>query len=196
MYTMGLLDPRIRPFVFMVRQWAREFDVTSHHRRATITNFQLSYMCLAFLQRLKEPLIPTFNDVMHQIDEDEPRRTDKPTEGAFILNSYRLQFKTKNTSTVLELFKQFLEYYETYDMSTYMVTLRTTENVRKPDHSALYIENIFDPKTPWGANVSDSECDTMRIMIRETLYELEQCTMTKSDPNQNWGLLEILSKLK
>lgn len=196
MYTMGLLDPRIRPFIFMVRRWAKEFDVTCYNRRETLTNFQLTYMCLAFLQQLKEPLIPTFDEVMRQISENESRSPDIIKKETFILKFDRLKFKTRNESTVLELFKQFLEYYEAYDMSKYMITLRTAENIPKTDLSPLYLENIFDPKNSWGGNVSDAECCTMKIMIRETLDELEQCTMTKSDSTQNWGLLEIISKLK
>lgn len=196
MYTMGLLDPRIRPFIFMVRRWAKEFDVTCYNRRETLTNFQLTYMCLAFLQQLKEPLTPTFDEVMRQISESESKSSDIITKEMFILKFDRLKFKTKNESTVLELFKQFLEYYEAYDMSKYMITLRTAENIPKTDPSPLHLENIFDPKNSWGGNVSDAECSTMKIMIRETLDELEQCTMTKSDSTQNWGLLEIISKLK
>lgn len=196
MYAMGLLDPRIRPFIFMARRWAKEFEVTSYNRRETFTNFQLTYMCLAFLQQLNEPLIPTFSEVMRQIGDNESKSEDVIAKETFIFHFDRFQFKTKNTSTVLELFKQFLEYYETYDMSTYMITLRTAEKIPKPDPSPLYLENLFDSNTPWGGNVSDAECSTMKIMIRETLQELEQCAMKPSNSNQDWGLLEIISKLK
>lgn len=194
MYAMGSLDRRIRPFIFLVRNWAKEFDLTSHRRREAITNFQLTHMCLAFLQQLKEPLIPTFNEVMRQMEKKGSTSVDIITKETFILNIEQIQFKTKNTSTVLELFKEFLEYYAAYDMSKYMITLRTAEKIPKPDPSPLYLEHIFEPNKSCSENVTNAECSTMKIMIQETLDELDQCAMTKSD--QNWGLLEILSNLK
>lgn len=210
MYAMGLLDPRIRPFIFMVRAWAREFEVSRFNIRETFTNFQLTYMCLTFLQQLKEPLIPTFNDVIHQISESESKSVDDIIKETFIFNFYRFRFRTKNSSTILELFKQFLEYYEAYDMSAYMITLRTidkvpkpdplplttTENAPQPEAQPLYLENVFQPEKPWGGNVSDAECSTMKIMIRKTLQDLEQYAVKPTDVSQDWGLLEIISKLK
>lgn len=196
MYAMGLLDPRIRPFIFMVRRWAKEFEVTTYNRRETFTNFQLTYMCMGFLQQLKEPLIPIFSEVMRQVCDSESKSEDVIAKETFIFNFDRFQFKTKNTSTVLELFHEFLNYYAAYDFSTYMITLRTAQLLPKPDPSPVYLENLFDPKNPWGGNVSDAECSTMKIMIQETLQELKQCAMKPVDKNQDWGLLEIISKLK
>lgn len=192
MYAMGLIDARVRPFVFMVRRWAKEFEVTRYTSRDNFTNFQLSYMCLSFLQQLKEPVIPTFEEVMRQIGNSEAKSIEK---GAFI-NFDQFQYKSKNTDTVLELFQQFLEYYESYDFSTLMVTVRTLDRLPKPEPSPLYLENVFDMNNPWGGNVSDAETSTFKIMIRQTLQELEQCATKPTGDNEDWGLLEIISKLK
>lgn len=192
MYAMGLLDARVRPFVFMVRRWAKEFEVTRYTSRDNFTNFQLSYMCLSFLQQLKQPVIPTFEEVMRQIGNNEAKSIDK---GPFI-NFDHFQYKSKNTDTVLELFQQFLEHFESYDFSTHMVSVRTLEKLPKPEPSPLYLENVFDMNNPWGGNVSDAETSTFKIMIRQTLQELEQCATKPSGDNEDWGLLEIISKLK
>lgn len=196
MYAMGLLDPRIRPFIFMVRRWAKEFEITRYNARENFTNFQLSYMCLAFLQQLKEPLCPTFEEVLHQIGKNESKSVENIVKESFIFSFDRFQFKTKNTSTVLELFTQFLEYYEVFDFEKNQVTVRATGNIPKPEPSPLYLENVFDTTHFWGGNVSDAECSTLKIMIRETLQELEQCSSKPTDKDKDWGLLEIISKLK
>lgn len=195
MYSLGLLDPRIRPFIFMVRRWAKEFELTRHNGRANITNFQLSYMCLCFLQQLKEPLVPTFGEVMHQMCTNESKDDSNIVKSAFIFDSDKFQFKTKNTNTVLELFIQFLEYYEAFDFKKHMVTIRTVDKISKTEISPLMLENVYDTTTSWGGNVSESECATMKIMMREAIHEMEQCS-TKPTINQDWGLLEIMSKIK
>lgn len=196
MYAMGMLDARVRPFIFMVRRWAKEFDVTQYNARENFTNFQLSYMCLSFLQQLKEPVIPTFEEIMRQIGNNESKNVGNIVKEAFIFSFDRFQFKTKNQDTVLELFKQFLLYFESFDFAKYMVTVRSTEMRPKPDPSPLHLENVFDSNNPWGGNVSDAETSTLKIMIRESLQELEQCSTKPSEKDQNWGLLEIISKLK
>lgn len=209
MYAMGLMDSRIRPFIFMVRRWYKEFEIERYIGRDNFTNFQLTYMCLNFLQQLNEPMIPTFDDVMRQIGRNDANISKK----AFMFNFDHFQFETKNTSTVLELFTQFLEYFESFDFDKYMVTVRTIEKIPKPElkpapvqeegqsqkqrpQLALYMENIFDSSNPWGGNVSDPECCTLKIMSQKTLKALEQCSTKPSDKGQDWGLLEVISKLK
>lgn len=180
----------------MVRRWAHEFEVTRHNGRENFTNFQLSYMCVSFLQQLKEPLIPTFEEVLRQTGGKEPKNDRGLCSELFMFNFDRLQFSSKNTSSVSELFIQFLEYYEAYDLSTYMVTVRTTDKIVKPNPSPLYLENIFDPSNPPNSNVSQAECSSLKIIIRHTLQELEQCSTEPTDKSQVWGLLELISKIK
>lgn len=197
MYTMGMLDRRIRPFIFMVRRWAKEFEITRYTARDNFTNFQLSYMCLTFLQQLKQPLVPTLEDMLRQMDRSKPKEPKSPEQRpVFMFDCDRFQFETKNTDTVLELFTQFLDYYESFDFSKYMLTLRSIELRQKPDPSPLYLENVFDSTHPWGGNVSDAETSTLKIMIRQTQQELEQCSTKPNDKNEDWGLLEIISKIK
>lgn len=196
MYTMGMLDRRIRPFIFMVRRWAKEFEVTRYQARDNFTNFQLSYMCLSFLQQLKQPVIPTLDNIMRQMDCTKSKEAANIQSNIFMFDCDRFQFETKNSDTVLELFKQFLDYYEAFDFSKYMISLRSIEQQLKPDPSPLYLENVFNSTQPWGGNVSDAETSTLKIMIRQTQQELEQCSTRPVDRNQDWGLLEIISKIK
>lgn len=195
MYAMGLLDPRIRPFVFMVRQWMKGFEVARYRSRESFTNFQLSYMCFGFLQQLNQPLVPTFDEVMHQIHKNDSRSVSNIINSEFIFDFDKFQFETKNTSNILELFTQFLEYYELFDFTKHMVTIRTMEKIPKPGIAPLFLENVFDTTNPWGGNVSEPECCTMKILSRETLDKLKNVS-TKPSGNDDWGLLKIMSKLK
>lgn len=194
MYLMGIMDTRIRPFVFLVRRWAYEFKITQYGSRDTFTNFQLSYMALSFLQNVREPVLPTATEIckQHKIDSNGAIARHG---NSFLFDINQITFKTKNTSTIFELFLQFLEFYDSYDLGGNMITLRTTEKIPKNDPSPLYLENIFDPAFSWGGNVSEAEVNTFKIMTRETLQELTQC-FEKNKKNEKWGLLELFSHLE
>ncbi|XP_031637339.1 poly(A) RNA polymerase, mitochondrial-like isoform X2 [Contarinia nasturtii] len=214
MFAMGLMDQRIRPLVYMVRQWYKNFEMDRYIGRENFTNFQLSYMCLSFLQQLKEPLIPTYDEMMNQITAHESDNVvanilKKP----FIFNFDHFHFETKNTSTVLELFIQFLVFVETFDFSKHMVTLRTTAKIMKPEPEpaseqqenqpqtpkkimplTCYMDNIFNSENAWGGNISDPEVSTIKIMSKKTLTILEECTAKSS--GKDWGILQIIKTLK
>lgn len=134
---------------------------------------------------------------MRQMDRSkskEPKNSEH--RQIFMFDCDRFQFETKNSDTVLELFTQFLDYYEAFDFSKYMISMRSIEMRQKPDPSPLCLENVFDSTHPCGGNVSDAETSTLKIMIRQTQQELEQCSTKPNDQNQDWGLLEIISKIK
>lgn len=197
MYLMGLMDARIRPFVFLVRRWAHEFKITQSGARDKFTNFQLTYMALSFLQHVKEPILPTATEIcqQHQIDSNnEAERYANP----FLFDINQIKFKTNNTSSIYELFLQFLEFYQSYDLSRNMITVRTTEIMPKtdPEPTALYLENIFDPKASWGVNVTDAECNSFKTMAKETLVNLKSKCFEKTTKNDKWGLLELCSHLE
>ncbi|XP_031617119.1 poly(A) RNA polymerase, mitochondrial-like [Contarinia nasturtii] len=196
-YTMGLMDPRISPFIFLVRWWAREFQVTRKYRD-NFTNFQLTYMCLSFLKQLKDPLIPTFDDLLQQLGIDESESINNLNKSFIGFDCDRIDFKTENTSTVLELFIQFLEYFESFDFDTQTITLRTTGIIPKPETVSVFLENVLNPSSTnsFAEGVSRRERDAMQIVMRDTLEELQQCNTKPTGTQQNWGLLEILRQLK
>lgn len=185
MYVYGVLDPRVRPLIFLIRAWAKEFGITKFYPKDTFTNFHLSYMALCFLLRCKEPVLPTLEEMHPQRSGDSP----------FLFDMNRITFKTTNTDSILELFKEFLEYYATFDMKNNLITVRTRDACPRDEPTPLHLENVFDPPNPWGINVGTNECKTMQIMIRETLAELDQYKTSRVD-DERWGLLELLTQVE
>lgn len=197
MYTLGVLDARVRPFVFLARRWAKEFKLTRHGPGESLTNFQISYMALSFLANLKEPVIPTFIDLIEMLNvRIETEKSIDYSNKAFLFDLSQIRFQSKNTSTIFQLFYQFLEYYESYDFTKYMVTLETTELIQKPEARPLHLENMFRKEGVWGDNVSQFEINTMKVMIREALDELNLIDLEPGGADGDWGLLGILSHLK
>lgn len=193
MYIFANLDKRVQPFIFTVRRWAKEFKITKSNFGDNFTNFQFTYMALYFLQNLDEPILPVFDDL---IEKSQSKDANKSVKSTFLHGLYEMPFQSKNKSSLTELFIQFLEFYESFDFSNRMISLKTRKVQSKTDPSPLVLENVFVPNASWGHNVSEYECNTLKIMIRETFSELEDCNTQPIDKNQRWGLLELFSNIK
>lgn len=178
-----MIDPRVQPLVFLVRRWAREFEITNSKTHDTFTNFHLTFMTLSFLQQLKEPILPTLLD-------NVPFENSK-----FVFDRERIAFATTNTSTLLELFEQFLEYFKAFDAVKYKISLLRRELSPKDGIAAVVLENVFNPSEAWGGNIGSSEYASMQIMASETLSELGLYQKTRVD-NERWGILQLLTHLK
>lgn len=197
MYVMGLMDARVRPFISLVRRWAYEFKVTQSGSRDKFTNFQLTYMALCFLQHVKDPVLPTAAEIFnqHQINSNNAVERYAST---FLFDINQIKFKTNNTSSIFELFIQFLEFYQAFDIGGNIITIGTTDIIQKtdPESSPLLLENIFDSASSWGGNVSEGECNTFKLLAKETLLELTNKDFSKTRKNEKWGLLELCSHLE
>lgn len=192
-----MLDSRVRPFVFLVRRWAKEFKLTRHGPGDSMTNFQISYMALSFLQNVAEPVIPTFNDMIHILESYGTDKFDDFSNKSFIFDLNKIRYHSKNTSTIFELFRQFLEYYQDFDFDQYMITLREVGKFPKNDiGKALYLENMFRPAAVWGDNVSRFEIDTFKIMVREAIDEVDHINLEPQENDDEWGILGLLTHLK
>lgn len=196
MYAFGMLDSRVRPFVFLVRRWAKEFKLTRHGPGDSMTNFQISYMALSFLQNVAEPVIPTFTDMIHILESYGTEKFDDFSNKSFIFDLNKIRFQSKNTSTIFELFRQFLVYYQDFDFDQYMITLRQAGKFPKKDGSPLYLENVFRPTAAWGDNVSRFEIDTFKIMVREAIDEVDHIILEPQENDDEWGILGLLTHLQ
>lgn len=66
LYMMGELDHRVRPLVFAVRSWAKAAGVTNSSPGKWISNFSLTLLVLAFLQKpfRSPPILPCLNTLV------------------------------------------------------------------------------------------------------------------------------------
>lgn len=63
LYLMGSLDDRVRPLIFTIRKWAFAVGLTNSSPGRWITNFSLTLLVLAFLQKPlhSAPILPSLN---------------------------------------------------------------------------------------------------------------------------------------
>ena len=63
LWLWGEADPRCRPLVFAVRQWARKCDITNSSPGRWISNFSLTLLVIAFLQQVHHPVLPSLESL-------------------------------------------------------------------------------------------------------------------------------------
>lgn len=63
LYLMRSIDKRVQPLIFTIRKWAQAVGVTNSSPGRWISNFSLTLLVLAFLQKpLTTPsVLPTMN---------------------------------------------------------------------------------------------------------------------------------------
>lgn len=66
LYLMGSLDNRVWPLIFTIKKWAYEVGLTNSSPGRWITNFSLTLLVLAFLQKplYSPPILPSLNELI------------------------------------------------------------------------------------------------------------------------------------
>lgn len=67
LYIFGSIDSRVRPLIFTVRKWAHDIGLTNSAPGRWITNFSLTLLVLAFLQKPQmsySAILPSINTLV------------------------------------------------------------------------------------------------------------------------------------
>lgn len=177
LHTFGELDERVRPLVFYIRAWAKEFDIIQSFPSLGISNFMLTCLVVFFLQRLPQPILPPSEAfVTHRLTNDDFQ---------FITDVSTLKFKSENTSTLAELVVEFFEYYRTFNYTNEAASITTGTIKANISQDSMFVYNPLDPGLNVCRNVSDFERNQF----------IEKCAVSHkaltSDQIDAVGLLEM-----
>lgn len=195
-HIFGELDERVRPLVFVVRRWAQEIQLSSKTRTHAITNFQLTCLVLSFLQQLPEPILPTVPELVSKARKSDVRQSEDNRSYTFLRDINAIQFQTQNTSSLEELFIQFLEFYGSFDYTKYLVSLTSKKPIRKIEPTALQIANPFEMEQNWSRNVTSEESTALKMHAQDSFADLMDMDATATKNKDRWGLLSIFPNLK
>lgn len=194
-YLFGEIDDRVRPLTFCVRKWASSTGITNPTPGRWISNFSLTCLVLFFLQQLKKPILPPVKTLMKSARTEDIRIADNDVNCTFLRDLNELKFKRTNTESLTNLLNQFFEFYSQFDFSKRAISLIEGSDVMKPDHSAMWIINIFEQLLNVSKNVSFEELDRFRFESKNAAWILES-----SDEEQrneiHWGLLKLFKTNK
>lgn len=159
LYLLGEIDERVRPLIFFVRRWAEEWNVTRVVRPGPfISNFTLSCLVLFFLQQLKQPILPSINELKRQARPCDKRFIDNVNECTFLRDINHLNFKTTNIDSLEELIVQFFDFYANMDFENSRISLNTGhKEPQATEKKAMTIINPLESELNVSANVSRNE---------------------------------------
>lgn len=195
-HIFGELDDRVRPLVFLVRRWAQEIQLTSKTRTYAITNFQLTCIVLSFLQQLNEPILPTVPELVSKARKVDARYSEDNRRYTFLRDVHAIQFSTQNTSSLEELFTQFLEFYGKFDFAKNLISLTSKKSIRKIEPSPLQIANPFEMEQNWSRNVASDECAALKMHAQDSFADLMEIHSLAKPNKDRWGILTLFPKMK
>lgn len=184
LYLFGSLDKRVRPLVFTIRKWAQEVGLTNSSPGRWITNFSLTLLVLAFLQRNyknNSNILPSLKE-LQKISEKNP----KLPHCSFLIPENKLP-QNRNQDSLESILINFFEFYSEFDFVSRALSLNEAADILKPEHSALYIVNPLEKGLNVSKNVSLEELDKLRIEIRDALWLLQSNEKNAS----KWGILPL-----
>ncbi|KAK4885962.1 hypothetical protein RN001_002233 [Aquatica leii] len=192
LYVFGLIDSRVRPLVFVVRKWAQEVGITNNSPGRWLSNFSLTLLVLAFLQKIgTSPLVlPSINTILKQ--SGTGYNSVSENESSFIQNIALSQYRSSNTDSLEKLLKQFFNFYSSFDFTTKAINLNEAITITKPEYNALYIVNPLERGLNVSKNVSQEELEKFKYELRNASWSLE----SQEKENSNWGILDILQTKK
>lgn len=149
-HTFGELDERVRPLVFFIRTWAKEFGIIQPYPSLSLSNFMLTCMVIFFLQTLPKPILPPSDSFVKQYDTKAELKFI--TDGKTVTN-----YTTENTDTLSELIVQFFEYYLKFNYSNDAISITSGAIKANIGSDSIYIYNPLESGVNVCRNLSDFE---------------------------------------
>ena len=101
LYLLSVTDPRVRPLLTGVKQWAKSHQLTSGGQQTKVTTLGLITLLVYFLQTRSPPVLPTLWQLQDLSDPHAEKFTiDDVTYG--LPRSPKLVPKSKNTESIGE----------------------------------------------------------------------------------------------
>lgn len=194
LYIMGSLDKRVLPLIFTIRKWASEVGITNSSPGRWITNFSLTLLVLAFLQKPlhSPPILPSLNKLVKLARPEDKYVTEEGVDCTFLRDLNLLKHNTENTDDLASLFKQFCEFYSNFDFTNKAVCLNEAVAITKPEHCAMYIVNPLERGLNVSKNVSLEEVERFKSELRNAAWILE----SQENNTSNWGILGLFENTR
>lgn len=193
LYLYGEIDERVRPLTSCIRKWARVTGLTNASPGRWISNFSLTCLVVFFLQNLNKPILPSLKHLIKSARKEDVRIADNNINCTFLRDLKDLKFQRENDDSLSYLLIQFFEFYSLFDFGNCSISLVEGDSSTKPDHSAVWIVNPFEPLTNVSKNISLEELERFKFEVKNAAWILE-ADDKKNEPY--WGLLSLFKTNK
>lgn len=192
LYMLAEIDERVRPFIFAVRHWAKIGCLTGDGANM-MTNFPLTCLAIAFLQRRSNPILPTLGELKIAARECDIRITDDNIHYTFSRDLTHFESNTvKNNDSLEKLLIEFFQFVSEFNFGMEMISLNNITNLRKLDSSPMIIENPFEIELNVCKAIRFRDLERMKLLASRTADILSKSTKSADKP---WGLLQFTNKI-
>jgi len=116
------MDPRLQPFLLVIKYWAKKNDLTGHGK---ISNYALVMIALFYIQQLEDPIIPPVTTLQEGVNN----KVIVAGWDCSINTSFSSH--TSNTMSVPELLCGFFKFYSHFDYGMKVICPLTGTSVPK-----------------------------------------------------------------
>lgn len=181
-HTFGEMDERVRPLVFFIRTWAREFDIIQPYPSLSLSNFMLTCMAIFFLQTRPKPILPPCDTFVNRKEASIESTLNYITDGKSMTS-----FQSENTSPLSQLVAEFFEFYSEFNYSTDAISMANGAIRANIASDSIYIYNPLDSSVNISRNATDFERNQFIEKCQVTHKALTMDRMDAADVLELWN---------
>lgn len=190
LFTLGRIDPRLRPLVFTIRKWAADVELTCTNTGKTmsynLTNFHLLALAIFFLQSCQPRILPTFSELKEEIGDSSGSPGTRSDFSQFVRT-----YSSQNSATLEDLLGEFFEFYAKFDFDKWAISLEHGTMYDKPDQMPIFMDNPLEANHNMTKVVSSEHLNRFVTLCRGTLCLLSENRTRKV--GEEWGLRSIFN---
>lgn len=182
-HTFGELDERVRPLVFFIRTWAKEYGIIQPYPSLSLSNFMLTCMVIFFLQTLPTPILPPSDTFV------QPSESSAESSSLKFITDDKIMtdFQSKNTDTLSELVVKFFEYYLKFNYNNDAISIKNGAIRANIASDSIYIYNPLESNVNVCRNLSDFERNQFIEKCELTRRAMKSGQMDAIDVLQLWN---------
>ncbi|XP_012938764.1 poly(A) RNA polymerase, mitochondrial [Aplysia californica] len=166
LYLMSSSDPRVRPLMAAIKQWAVGHKLTASGEQQKPTTIGLLAMLIYFLQTRSPAVLPTLKELRLLADFEDLFKIDSVLYG--IPSQPSVIPKSKNTESMESLLHGFFAFYSQFDFSSQAISLIEGSTFAKPAGSSpVYVENPLCI----GLNICQNVAEHQLMLFSEAMQE-------------------------
>ncbi|KAG2220924.1 hypothetical protein INT45_010677 [Circinella minor] len=184
--TYVALDPRVRPFIMIIKHWTKQRRLNDAANGGTLSTYTWTCMAINFLQMREPPILP----VLHQLSKSEKinnndndeNNDDNDVGSSFCMDVDRLQgFGNSNRESLGGLlFAFFRRYAHEFDYEEQVVSIRHGRYLTKEEKGwhvgrnkfSLCVEEPFNVSRNLGNSADQASVQGLLVEFRRACHLL------------------------
>ncbi|CAG5124170.1 unnamed protein product, partial [Candidula unifasciata] len=172
LYLYSVCDPRVRPLMAVIKQWAICHHLTAGGEQQKPTTIGILFMLLYYLQTRSPPVVPTLKKLQSYASTTEMFYIDDTLYG--LPSKPSLIPRSQNTETIDNLLHGFFTFYSEFDFKNNAISVIEGSTFSKPaDATAVYIENPLSLGLNICRNVAGGQLSNFIAAMKDAASKLE-----------------------